>query len=254
VATKFGLVASTPHPIVRLLERPLRAVLKAMPGLRRSTIRAATQAVGPLHHPTDFSVENAAASLAQSLRALETDYVDMLLLHEVRPEDLREEALLTWLRDVQAQGRVGRIGLATSVEASAEILTAHPDTFDIVQVPVNPLCGPLPAPVAAFDGVLIAHSVFNPVLAIIQDRARDDGRWGDEFQRETGVDPTDKEALARHLVAAVSQALPHGIVLVGASSPEHIRVAPSYLNTVQLPPDALGQLARLVSRGGSDPS
>ena len=250
VATKFGLVASVPHPLVRLLERPLRAVLKALPALR-STAASAANAAGPLHHPTDFSVSNAAESVAQSLRALGTDYLDVLLLHEVRPENLGDAALLDWLDGLRARGTARSLGLATTVDDAATILTAHPGVFDVVQVPFNPSSAALPQVLADFDGTLVVHSVFNPALACARDRARRDPAWSRRFQGITGVDPSAVDSVARLLVAFALEATPRGLVLLGASSPGHLQVAPSYLDHA-FSPDVLARLPALLHPGSSD--
>ncbi len=60
----------------------------------------------------DWSIAEARKSLAQSLRRLGTDYVDVLYLHEPDAMLIAAEQFLRWLEDEQVKGRIRYWGLA----------------------------------------------------------------------------------------------------------------------------------------------
>src|SRR5205823_202988 len=65
-------------------------------------------------------------SIEKSLAKLKTDYIDLLLLHEVRPQDVSDE-LLDKLQKLVRQGKVRRLGIGTSVESMKQIKAAGLD-------------------------------------------------------------------------------------------------------------------------------
>lgn len=236
VATKFGLEVTVPGPLTRLLQRPARMVLKRFPGLRG----AATQSVGKsLHRAADFSVEGAERSLGQSLRALGTDYVDVLHLHEVQSPEELAPPLLDWLDRQRERGRVRNIGVATTVEGAAAVVGTFPGRFSVVQAPSNVLdpAGP------ALDGLgvplRITHGVFTPALGLLTERARTDAAWARGLSDAAGIDVRGPQALPRLLLAlAIDEAL-RGVVLVGSSTERNIRSAAEAVDAFS--PEALAR-------------
>lgn len=130
IATKVGIR----HPVhagqVSLARRVLRPLKAMAPGLWQRAARSVRRAAAARAR---FAPAEVNATIEESLRRLSTDRIDVLLLHEARPDDVGPE-LLELLRAVQREGRVGSFGLGTSVEASLALLHAHPGCFDTVQV------------------------------------------------------------------------------------------------------------------------
>ena len=82
VATKVG-IARPKHPRAVMFMRSVAAPLrKLVPGLTR---RVGASAYTGLTARAKFGPDFVEASLTDSLRRLRTDYVDLLLLHEVSP-------------------------------------------------------------------------------------------------------------------------------------------------------------------------
>lgn len=248
VATKFGLEVSTPGPLVRAVQRPARALLKRFPSLRG----AATQAAGgALHQRADLSPETAEQSLARSLAAFGTDYVDVFLLHEVRPGDLRDGPFLDWLRQQRERGRVRAVGLATSSGAAAEILRVHHGRFDVTQTPSGML-----APTRdVLDGLDVAlrvtHGAFSPALGVLRQRAEADTAWARGLDDAAGADVSrSAETLAPLLLAWSLNENRGGVVLVGSSSEAHLREAPRAVGA--FPEVALERVATYLSETGVD--
>lgn len=80
----------------------------------------------------NFSVETMTASLTESLKALQTDYIDIFFLHEPRLNDLdTNEELLQRLVAEKTAGRIRHIGLAGG--EFERILSRYGELFDVIQ-------------------------------------------------------------------------------------------------------------------------
>ena len=126
LASKFGL------PVNRLFEQ-LPSLMYAYRGLESFRRRLGWSVRG--HRVRDLSPISAEASLARSLRALRTDWLDILLVHEPVREDVSALLRLSdWLMQQKRSGRVRYLGLAGSATACVAVTRAMPGIFDILQV------------------------------------------------------------------------------------------------------------------------
>ncbi|HEX2779236.1 MAG TPA: aldo/keto reductase, partial [Gemmatimonadaceae bacterium] len=221
VGTKVGILARGNASLMRVIQRPARAVLRRFPALRGR----ATQTVGGMVHARpDFSPATRTRSLEGSLRALRVDALDLLLLHEPEPADVGTE-ITDWLGDLKRRGLVRAVGVATTAAFAAEILRAHPGTFDAVQAPGNVL-EPIPALSDGAASVLrVVHSVLANPLGHANRRMAADPAWIAELSRRAGTDIAAPGALAKLLLAWAVAENPRGIVLLGSSSADHLRAA-----------------------------
>jgi hypothetical protein len=80
---------------------------------------------------TDFSIPFIQRSLEKSLTKLRTDYIDILLLHEIQRDAITDE-LLSELQSFVQQGKVRRIGVGTSLQSMQETRAAGLE-FDVYQ-------------------------------------------------------------------------------------------------------------------------
>jgi aryl-alcohol dehydrogenase-like predicted oxidoreductase len=109
VTTKFGLYpAWLPFFNLRLLNLARRVIAK-MPALKNKVADSA--AVTPVRGR--FSAQEAEENLNTSLRKLQTDYVDVLLLHECSLEDANHPEMLKFLEAAVQKGKVRLFGLGT---------------------------------------------------------------------------------------------------------------------------------------------
>lgn len=126
IGTQFGIPSITllgrvpplfyAHPALGSIGRRL------VPGLWDRRSRLLTQ-------------DAAEASLARSLRALRTDWVDILFLHEpLATEAASVLRLAEWLRRQRETGRVRYLGLAGSARDCVAIAQQTNGLFDVLQV------------------------------------------------------------------------------------------------------------------------
>lgn len=125
IATKFGI------PARRMMERfPL--LMYAQRGLGGVGRRLVPQW---WTHRRVISPEQAEMSLAASLKALQTDWVDILFVHE--PEIAEIDAFLNmaeWLQRQKASGRVRWLGLAGSARRCVDVAKKTGSLFEVLQV------------------------------------------------------------------------------------------------------------------------
>jgi aryl-alcohol dehydrogenase-like predicted oxidoreductase len=134
-AKSLGINLIDTAPSYGIAEERLGKILK---GQRADWViagKAGEQFNGGVSH-YDFSADGIRASVENSLRALQTDYLDVLLLHATAGDEglCKDDALLKTLSDLKSSGKIRAVGLSSySVEAGligAEI-------FDVLMVGYN---------------------------------------------------------------------------------------------------------------------
>lgn len=171
VATKFGLAANRLFEAVPLAAQPLRAVRSIA---RRVGLGSATS--------PNLTATRLRASVEHSLRALRSDYIDILFLHEPSLARLAEpEVLLAEVNRQKSKGTIRFIGLAGGWMQTIEIVKSLPEFANIVQVPESDwsdaeLVPDLTfgamrrGPQSAFEGALESGLVLNRLRAALRRR------------------------------------------------------------------------------------
>jgi predicted oxidoreductase len=89
----------------------------------------------PSPHRHSLGKQQVKNSLQSSLKALQTDWLDILLIHEPQISDLPQLSdLVTWLEKLRKEGVVRYLGLAGQAEKCLAIAQKIPNVFDILQV------------------------------------------------------------------------------------------------------------------------
>ncbi|PPQ16837.1 hypothetical protein CV770_24205 [Bradyrhizobium sp. AC87j1] len=204
IATKVGI----PHPtltrrkqIVRYLARPLRRWFPAVSKKAVSQIYSS----GPA---TDFSWPSMQGSIEKSLRSLRTDYIDLLLLHEVRASDLSDE-LKKGLNDIVAQGKVRRLGLGTGVPEIGEIQESG-HQFEVYQRPWSIF---VPDEDAFTHKYQIFHGAIGRSIDAVATKLRGDPALCMSVQEVSGMSCHSAEDVAKILVSTSLAANAGGITL-----------------------------------------
>jgi aryl-alcohol dehydrogenase-like predicted oxidoreductase len=227
IASKVGLArpnVPTPVRVARLLAGPLRR------RLGRVTRRVGQRRPQPARSRGRFEPAFVEASLAESLRRLRTDHVDLLLLHEIWPEDVTDE-LLTLLDKARRDGRCRAVGTATTPEDGRRLVAAHPGFFDVVQRAWSVLdaADPPPAP----PPMTITHrAVLRSLEPLTAWFARDaDAKRA--LAQAAAVDLDDRERLPALLLGAALAANPEGLTLVASRRAERVRSNALVLNDAE---------------------
>ncbi len=133
ITTKFGISPQKLSAVERVAVPVVRAARK-MPRFRNLFADAVTIEV-PF---PEFTVEGLRASLESSLRQLQTDYVDVLFLHEATADALYQRDLMEALDRLVQAGKVRRVGLYADPNVIAEGLGNGPATLTAMQFGANP--------------------------------------------------------------------------------------------------------------------
>lgn len=189
IATKFGLDAHGALRWVGRLQAPARALLA-----RSSKTRAAVRGQRDvLVAPRVYDVAKARRSLDTSLRKLSTDHVDILFLHDPRPQDeIDGAALQQFLEDARAAGKIRAWGMSLDDPSGVDVLSRLPD-HGIVQLRHDVLSDAKPRPRSISFGTLSAHPLIAQWLSVSPDARR---RWTEELD----ADPLEQDLLAKLLL------------------------------------------------------
>jgi aryl-alcohol dehydrogenase-like predicted oxidoreductase len=200
VATKVGL--SAPPRVSRILPGRL--------------IR------GPLASERAFDVQSARASLERSLRALGTDYVDLILLHECHPDEVTDD-LRAFLGECVAAGIARWTGTATTISATAAIRERWAPFPDVAQIPLHPRAA-LAGEAMPGSGVrgTITHSTVVQMLEFAQHELQSSPRHMRSWSEELGVDCTRMSVWAGLALAAAHRANPNGVALFSSRWPDRV--------------------------------
>ena len=210
IATKVGFrrpAVSKAKLAIRGLATPIR---NTFPSLTRRI--PAAMAAAPAERI--YTVPFVDASLTESLRNLRTDYIDLFLLHEARPEDLTDE-LLAYLDRKRSEGVIRATGIASSVKTALAV----GERFDAVQHAWSVL-----DPHPLMSGVCsLTHRSMNPALNKIRSWAVRNPEGAKAFERGTGVAPADSQALADALITSALIANATGVVLASSRNLKRVQ-------------------------------
>jgi aryl-alcohol dehydrogenase-like predicted oxidoreductase len=131
IGTKFGITASEKSRVYRAAMPLVRGLLKVIPGARRMVRRGLSGA----HVENGFAVKQMSASLDLSLRALGTDYIDVLFFHSAPVTILDDEEVFVELARLIQSGKIRAAGISCEQAVAAEVSRVMPCGISGVQVP-----------------------------------------------------------------------------------------------------------------------
>jgi aryl-alcohol dehydrogenase-like predicted oxidoreductase len=135
ISTKFGIRPEATSRLQRIMKPVARALLRVVPSARARM----QERLGAMSSTGHFSVAALHESLHESLRALRTDYVDFLFLHEPPVSVLEQDDLFAALRQLVAEGKVRRFGIAAQIDVIEGAMAKCVAGLDAVQFPSNVL-------------------------------------------------------------------------------------------------------------------
>ena len=135
ICTKFGILP--PKGGWKQKVKPLaQAAIRVFPGLRKHARKqAAGQSVGG-----QFSVAVLRDSFETSLRELQTDYVDMLIMHAATLPVLDQDDLLEAMERLVESGKVRMAGISGDHPVISETFRRQPKVLTTAQFAVNVSC------------------------------------------------------------------------------------------------------------------
>lgn len=197
-----------------------------------------------------FAVADVRASLEASLRALRTDAVDLLLLHECRPEDVTDD-LVAFLEEAKRRGLARAVGTATDERSTAALLARKLTFPEVVQLPASLLDR---RPLRREGRPMILHSVLAHDLARVRAHLGKDPAHERRWSSTLAIDCSRPENVAGILLQRAVAEWPTAVVLVSSRAPEHVRAAAEAVTRPLLADELFPHVDRLLSEARAAPT
>jgi D-threo-aldose 1-dehydrogenase len=183
-------------------------------------------------------------SVECSLRALRTDHLDILLLHECGLEDVRRPETMDFLDRLRREGKVRLCGVATRFPETLAILEQAPGAAGMAQFPSDAFNRNVSSLPAGWSGLVGVHTALRHALPQLIGRLEADPVARARWTELTGLSPQDRSGAAGLLLADALAANPDGVVLVSSMRPERIAEAAQAVRRVDR--QALAGLHRVI--------
>ena len=252
IATKFGI---DPRPAARLLgrayappQRLLERSSRLRERLRPAEGDARAGAVGTvLYRNSGYDAAAARRSLERSLRRLGTDHVDLLLLHDPHPGDVRSDDVRAYLETACGEGLIRTWGVAGEADRALAAARALGGEVPVLQVRDDILSRSRRRIGPELSSTTIAFGTLaRPLRRILGHLLSDEEarrRWSDRV----GVDCARAEELAALLLRDAAAEEPAGVVLFSTTRPDRIAAAAAAVGEEPRPDPRLEALRELVA-------
>lgn len=219
ICTKVGMAPTRIHPLMRALKPTAQHVVSLFPQLRTLAARGR-----PAPQRLVLNGQLILSSLENSLRRLNTEYLDVLALHYLEIDDLERDDVLRALETVVTSGKARAVGVAGSPDV-ARLAIEQGKPWHI-QFAVGAFARNLSdmAPVMAEAPSVVGHSIFAGLhalrsqLVLAADATRDV-----LANHDYGMD-LDIALRSAMLDAALANT-PHGVTVLSAFTPAHLNFA-----------------------------
>lgn len=222
ITTKFGI---EPSGVVkaRWINLLSRKALKLAPVVKTVLRRGAPQGGS---NWGIFDPDKAKASLERSLAALQTDYIDLFLLHEPTLESAASVPLIEFLDQEVEKGTIRAYGCGGEWGQIKQIAASGLPTSHWLQFEDNPIFRHL-EDAESHRAKCITFAPFNAALPVLtkwlDERPQQQGAWS----KQLAVDCADKANLAMLLQAGSHARNRNGIVLFSSKTARRIKQAAS---------------------------
>ena len=228
IATKFGILPSAVGLSLGYVQGPARTVLSQCSGLGD---RAREAAAGPaagwagrlLYSSPGYGAIAARRGLDRSLRALGTDYIDVLLLHDPGTGDVPTAEVGEFLEGARRAGKIRSWGVAGDPAPMLQLASEFKCRMPTLQVRHDMFSGPRPYGAAA--EALIVFGVLGRATRRISKLASEDAATRRQLDELIGIGRRADEALAALLLEAAARDSGARVVLFSSTQPRRVRAA-----------------------------
>jgi D-threo-aldose 1-dehydrogenase len=219
ITTKFGIEPARATSGLARLQRVGRMLIGGIPSIRKLIGRRADR----LYQRKSYTPETAARSLETSLRELQTEYVDLLLLHDPSPTDIAQSDIIPWLEKSKAEGKLREYGISGEFEDVAEIAQQHPELTKVLQFPSDALNRNAESLGKTPGKAMLTFSPLSPAIERIVAAARRSQIVRKQWTKLFGANVRDTRQLAALLMAYARSVNPNGVVLFSTTRPERLQ-------------------------------
>ena len=192
-------------------------------------------------------------SLEASLRALKTDHVDVLFLHECSLANAESPLVRSFIADAIAEGKARTWGVAATPPETVQIADRIGNGIPVYQTSYDTWLGRMSHHHDLLDAQVVRHSILAETLPAILSRCERDPEFL-RFARSLGLDPDDRPGLVPALMAGALNESPGGVVLFSTKRPDNISKTMAAKNVPQEKVRAAQNLARRAVEELSEPN
>jgi diketogulonate reductase-like aldo/keto reductase len=215
IATKFGIQPPRSQSLLGIGRRLLIPVVGRIPAIKSRLSRIA----GALKERARFSPHELSMSLEKSLRALRTDHIDVLLLHEAVVADLSDELFALLERSVR-EGKIVTFGIGSERTSVEQIYHLQRRFCPVLQFEWSVLSRELPTHPGS---VVITHRSLSESFGRLKAWLRDNPAVARVWTDELAMDVADSSVLSRLMISASLHANQGGIVLFSSRNTQNIK-------------------------------
>lgn len=217
ITTKVGLPRPKNPGLLAQLRGIVRPLISFAPSLRRKLGKSVQKMSGSA--ATRFDLEFVKSSVDDSFRELNTDYIDLLLLHEITPEQVSDE-LFSYVQSLVTSGRIRAFGVGSYRHEAERVVHQCPDLARIVQTSWS--VGDKPLALEPHNPFRITHGSMKK-FQDIQKWLTSNTKFRDNFSQEINYDLSNPDTLGDIMMAAALSENRSGIILVSSTKISRLR-------------------------------
>ena len=219
VCSKVGLI---PRELPAFLNLRMINIVRA--GLNKlSTIKEKfVDATNGLSSEMVFSPQEAEESLNRSLKELQTDYVDYLLLHEYNFQTANRDEVIVFLQKMKTKGKIKSFGIGSDYRKLPQDLNKIDPAYKMIQFESN-ILNPVINSFSKNNNQLISiHSIFKDIMSM-SSKLNASPKLLKTCNEILGVDLKDRQNLAAIFLEAAKKLNPDGVVLFTSKNNQSIK-------------------------------
>ncbi len=237
ITGKFGIQPSKRGTALRFLKPVAQGLLAAFPRIR-GVIRRGVKSAGAGSVGGQFDLIDSMRSFETSLRALRTYYIDLLLMHDCRDEDVTD-GMIEFLESLKKTGKIRAYGAATTLETAREIEKRYPEKF-IFQFQDSVLRRAKEMRIP--QGTFLTYGLLHGADQVV--------RWAQEDETELttrGLSQLSKEDIFTLMLQYGLSVNPSGAVVCSMLNPEHLESNLKVVNNPRFSPRQVETFAKWVA-------
>lgn len=226
IVTKAGLDPGSIKPLLPFgLISGVRTFKKAWSSLAERKLTDLNNE--PMH--TSMPVSALHHSLDRSLRQLQTDYIDILLLHEATVRYANQDDILNFASNAISSGKVRAVGIGSARNNLSQAKHLDP-IYTVMQTDFRWTAHVVPGPSVKLNNV---YGIWNAIRTLESQTAQPGFRK--DFISTTGVDLNSKTEILQLVLSVTKHLHSNGITLFSSTHPKHIREMMDQWNQESLP-------------------
>lgn len=222
VATKFGIRPTRAGLLLRASKPLIRKTLSVFPGLKKRMQHQSQTLISGGH----FSISDARDSLETSLRALQTDRIDIYLLHDCTEHDELSDDLFHFLDNCVREGKILYYGVASDASHINKILAQRPrNKISVLQFASNNFQYNSVIDFPFRKKAFIIHSPYGGQngLSKVHRVLQENNGIRDDFSHRLGVDLSNIKVVGQLLLSHALSRSEQGVVLCSMFNEQHIK-------------------------------